>query len=283
MDKPAIPPRYSPAAKSGIAFRMADIVAAPQQAQPKANSAMRTLTLISVAHWVSHFHLLVLPMLFPFLKQQLGVGYIELGFALTVFGVVSGVTQPPLGYIVDHMGARVILLAWARRRRARADPARPAFELLVADRLRRAARCRQQRLSSGRLRDPVGAYGRSADGPRLFHPHLRRLPRRRGCAGGHGRTRHLDRRLRRADRSRRDRCRGRVAAADRGHSRCRRQACAGRGQRRGAEDEHPDAGADRADRLLHPARPLQCRHRQFRRGRADDAVTPPHTRPPTSR
>src|ERR1700755_2451437 len=89
---------------------MADIVAAPQQAKPQADSAMRTLTLISVAHWVSHFHLLVLPMLFPFLKAQLGVGYIELGFALTVFGVVSGVTQPPLGYIVDHMGARVILL-----------------------------------------------------------------------------------------------------------------------------------------------------------------------------
>src|SRR5262249_32811515 len=93
----------SPAPKSGTPPDMADIVAAPQQAQPKADSAMRTLTLISVAHWVSHFHLLVLPMLFPFLKQQLGVGYIELGFALTVFGVVSAVTQPPLGYTVDHI------------------------------------------------------------------------------------------------------------------------------------------------------------------------------------
>jgi MFS family permease len=87
---------------------MAETVAAPQQA--RTDAAMRTLTLVSVAHWVSHFHLLVVPMLFPFLKQQLGVGYIELGFALTVFGVVSGVTQPPLGYVVDHMGARVILL-----------------------------------------------------------------------------------------------------------------------------------------------------------------------------
>src|ERR1700742_3142421 len=89
---------------------MADIAAAPQQAQPKAYSAMRTLTLISVAHWVSHFHILVLPMLFPFLKQQLGVGYIELGFALTVFAVVSGLTQAPMGYLGDHVGARKILL-----------------------------------------------------------------------------------------------------------------------------------------------------------------------------
>ena len=87
---------------------MVDVLAAPQQG--KADSALRTLTGISIAHWVSHFHLLVLPMLFPFLKTQLGVGYIELGFALTVFAVVSGLTQAPTGYLVDHFGARKILL-----------------------------------------------------------------------------------------------------------------------------------------------------------------------------
>src|SRR5439155_3554327 len=79
---------------------MVDVLAAPQQG--KADSALRTLTGISIAHWVSHFHLLVLPMLFPFLKSQLGVGYIELGFALTVSAVVSGLTQAPTGYLVDH-------------------------------------------------------------------------------------------------------------------------------------------------------------------------------------
>jgi MFS family permease len=88
---------------------MVDVLAAPQQG--KADSALRTLTGISIAHWVSHFHLLVLPMLFPFLKSQLGVGYIDLGFALTVFAVVSGLTQAPTGYLVDHFGARRILLA----------------------------------------------------------------------------------------------------------------------------------------------------------------------------
>jgi len=87
---------------------MADVLAAPQQS--KTDSALRTLVLISVAHWVSHFHLLVLPMLFPFLKAQLGVGYIELGFALTVFAVVSGLTQAPMGYLADHIGARIVLL-----------------------------------------------------------------------------------------------------------------------------------------------------------------------------
>jgi MFS family permease len=87
---------------------MVDVLAAPQQA--KSDASLRTLVLISTAHWVSHFHLLVLPMLFPFLKEQLGVGYIDLGFALTVFAVISGVTQPPMGYLADHIGARKVLL-----------------------------------------------------------------------------------------------------------------------------------------------------------------------------
>ena len=87
---------------------MVDILAASRQS--KTDTSLRTLAAISTAHWVSHFHLFVLPMLFPFLKEQLGVGYIELGFALTVFAVVSGLTQAPMGYLGDRIGARKILL-----------------------------------------------------------------------------------------------------------------------------------------------------------------------------
>jgi MFS family permease len=87
---------------------MADVLAAPQQV--KADSALRTLTAISIAHWLSHFHLFVLPMLFPFLIERLGVSYIQVGFALTVFGIVSGLTQAPIGYLADHYGARKVLL-----------------------------------------------------------------------------------------------------------------------------------------------------------------------------
>jgi MFS family permease len=87
---------------------MADVLAAPRQA--KTDRSLRTLAAISTAHWVSHFHMFVLPMLFPFLKDRLGVGYIDLGFALTIFAVISGLTQAPIGYLADHIGARKVLL-----------------------------------------------------------------------------------------------------------------------------------------------------------------------------
>ncbi|MGB3867460.1 MAG: MFS transporter, partial [Xanthobacteraceae bacterium] len=86
---------------------MVDGIANPSR---EPDAALRTLTGISIAHWVSHFYILVLPMLFPFLKGRLGVGFVELGFALTVFAVVSGLTQAPIGYLVDRAGARLILL-----------------------------------------------------------------------------------------------------------------------------------------------------------------------------
>jgi MFS family permease len=87
---------------------MIDVTATAPEVTP--DRPLRTLAAISAAHWVSHFHIFVLPMLFPFLKAKLGVGFVELGFPLTVFAVVSGLTQAPTGYLVDRIGARGILV-----------------------------------------------------------------------------------------------------------------------------------------------------------------------------
>ena len=71
----------------------------------------RAVAVVSSAHFTSHFYLLLLPPLFPLLRDVYGVGYTELGFALSVFSIVTGCTQVPVGFAVDRFGARRILAA----------------------------------------------------------------------------------------------------------------------------------------------------------------------------
>lgn len=67
------------------------------------------MALVGAAHMISHFSQLLLPPLFPWLKDQFSVSYAELGFVLTVFYVVSCTVQAVAGFLVDRFGPRPVL------------------------------------------------------------------------------------------------------------------------------------------------------------------------------
>jgi MFS family permease len=67
--------------------------------------------LVGLAHLISHFSQLLLAPLFPWLKDAFGASYVELGFLMTVFFVVSCAVQAGSGFLVDRHGPRPVLFA----------------------------------------------------------------------------------------------------------------------------------------------------------------------------
>jgi len=74
-------------------------------------SDVRVIGLISLAHGSSHFFHLVLPPMFPWLKDAFALSYAELGLLMSIFFVVSCVVQASSGFLVDRIGARPVLFA----------------------------------------------------------------------------------------------------------------------------------------------------------------------------
>ena len=67
--------------------------------------------LVGLAHGISHFSQLLLAPLFPWLKDVFDVSYAQLGFLMTIFFVVSCVSQTLSGFWVDRYGPRPVLMA----------------------------------------------------------------------------------------------------------------------------------------------------------------------------
>jgi MFS family permease len=66
--------------------------------------------LVALAHAVSHFFQLMLAPLFPLIKEDLGVSYASLGFAVALFYALSALLQPVAGFVVDRFGGRAVLV-----------------------------------------------------------------------------------------------------------------------------------------------------------------------------
>jgi len=73
---------------------------------PLARRDVHTISVVGLAHGVSHFFHLMLPPLFPWLMRDFSLNYTQAGFLMTVFFVVSGIGQALAGFVVDRFGAR---------------------------------------------------------------------------------------------------------------------------------------------------------------------------------
>mgnify|MGYP000564761223 CR=1 FL=1 len=72
---------------------------------------VKVITLVSLAHAMSHFsHLLLVP-LFPIFQKDFALSFSHLGFLVSVFFVISGVGQALSGFWVDRVGARPVLFS----------------------------------------------------------------------------------------------------------------------------------------------------------------------------
>ena len=74
-------------------------------------SYVRVVGAVSAAHFVSHYYIILLAPLLPFVRADYGVSYTEIGLAFAAFNIVSAVGQTPAGFLVDRIGARALLVA----------------------------------------------------------------------------------------------------------------------------------------------------------------------------
>ena len=74
-------------------------------------SYVRVVGAVSAAHFVSHYYIILLAPLLPFVRAEYAVSYTEIGLAFAVFNIVTATLQTPAGFLVDRIGARALLVA----------------------------------------------------------------------------------------------------------------------------------------------------------------------------
>jgi predicted MFS family arabinose efflux permease len=71
---------------------------------------IKVIGLISFGHMMSHFFFFVMPPLFLSLKQEFEVSYAVLALPMAAYALAAGVTQTPVGFLIDRIGARKLLI-----------------------------------------------------------------------------------------------------------------------------------------------------------------------------
>jgi MFS transporter, FSR family, fosmidomycin resistance protein len=71
---------------------------------------IRVVGAVSAAHFMSHYYIIALAPLMPFVRDEYRVTYTEIGLAFAAFNIVTAVFQTPAGFLVDRLGARALLI-----------------------------------------------------------------------------------------------------------------------------------------------------------------------------
>jgi len=89
-----------------VSYCMVQASASPEKLQHNG----LIVTNVSSAHFISHFHILTLPPLMPFISSALGIGITELAVLLSLFNLTTTVLQTPAGILTDRVDAAKLLI-----------------------------------------------------------------------------------------------------------------------------------------------------------------------------
>jgi predicted MFS family arabinose efflux permease len=70
----------------------------------------QAVSLIGLAHFLSHVFTLALAPLMAVMTRDLNISYAELGIVVAVFALTTGVFQTPMGFLVERIGGRAVLI-----------------------------------------------------------------------------------------------------------------------------------------------------------------------------
>lgn len=71
----------------------------------------KVIGLVCFPHMMSHFYYTVWPPMAVAVTAAFGISYLEFGVVITCFALAAGIGQTPIGFLVDRIGGRRVLIA----------------------------------------------------------------------------------------------------------------------------------------------------------------------------